>query len=214
MFMEKIDIYENKNVDWISKIKLYKEIFWDPPWEEWFICKNCNWIYPKRFMWSCKCWKSVLEPYYKNKEVKKYFKDLSYEKNYKELVINILNKDIWFTWWWNTSLDNLNNNNLKLSEQQIIELKNFIISKYNDFDAENFYYFAEIWVKKEFRWKDFAWDLYCENLEKLKERWEKYIIVRTTKKSDIPYKWFLKLGYEEIFQYNDMRNRIVLICKI
>ena len=51
-------------------------------------------------------------------------------------------------------------------------------------------------------------------MEKLKERWERCIFIRTTKKSDIPYKWFLKMWYNKVFSYNDEQDRILMIYKI
>jgi len=78
----------------------------------------------------------------------------------------------------------------------------------------DFYYLAEIWVDRRYRWQDIAWKLYRENLKKLKQQWEKFILVRTTKKSDVPYKWFKQMWYKDVFDYNDAQDRVILIYKI
>ncbi len=212
--MEKVDIQANKDNFWIKKIKLYKDIFWEEPWNEWFICKNCDKIYPKKFMWKCYCKKSSLESFYNNIELKYSFKELSLKEWYKEYVANILEEKVWFILWWNTSLNKLNNDKLWLDWDKFKALEANIIEIFPEFDIDNFYYFAEIWVKKEFRWNDIAGKLYRKNLEELQKFWEKYILVRTTRKTDVPYNWFKANWYREVFQYNDFQDRVILVKKL
>jgi hypothetical protein len=212
--MKKISIFRNQDITWIKKIKLYKDIFWESPWEEWFICKNCKWIYSKVFMSSCNCWDSILVPFYKNEELRKVFNDLSLKQNFQELVACILDNNVWFISWWNSSIEDLNKDKLLLNWDQFKDLSINILKIIEDFDLEDFYYFAEIWIKKDFRWNDIAWSLYRENLDRLKQRWEKYILVRTTRKSDLPYKWLVREWYKEVFLYNDEQDRVILVYKI
>ena len=165
-------------------------------------------------MWSCSCRESKLEPFYKNSEVKETFTQLSEKLWYKELIAKALNNEVWFIWWWQTSLEQLNVDKLWLNEDQIRILVRKISDLYTGFNFENFYYFAEIWVKNDYRWQDIAWELYRQNLEQIKSSWVDYIVVRTTKKTDVPYKWFLKEWYREIFSYNDEQDRVILVIKI
>lgn len=209
-----IEITWNTDVTWNKKIKLYKDIFWEAPWNEWFICQSCNLIYPKKFAGSCSCWNSKLNPFYKNKELKSDFKNFSLKDEYQELIAKVLNDYIWFIWWWNTTLENLNNNKLWLTNSELENLTQQILEKYPNFNISNFYYFSEIWVENDFRGKDIAWKLYRENLQKLCEKWEKYILVRTTRKSDLPYKWFKKMWYKEVYLYEDKQDRVILVYKI
>lgn len=197
-----------------KKIKMYKDIFWEAPWNEWFICKSCWLFYPKKFMWKCTCSNSELEPFYKNKELKETFNALIEKDWYSELVAQILEEDIWFIWWWNSSISNINEDKLWLEKKQLYDLSKWILEKFNDFNLEQFYYFAEIGVKNNYRWNDIAWELYRKNLENLKEKWEKFILVRTTRLSDVPYKWFIKEWYMEVFEYNDDQDRVILVYKI
>lgn len=212
--MEKINICENQDITWIKKIKLYKDIFWVLPWNEWFICGNCWKIYPKFFIWNCDCQNPKLEPFYKNSELKKTFWELSTKNNYREFVAKILEENIWFIWWWNTNIFDINKDKLWLDEKRLNDLKDWILQAFKDFDLENFYYLSEMWVKNEFRWNDIAWELYRKNMELLKNSWSKYVLVRTTKKSDVPYKWFKREWYKEVFCYNDEQNRVILAYKI
>ncbi len=212
--MENLSIKNREIFDELNKIKLYKDIFWESPWNEWFICKNCSSIYPKKFMWKCDCWNSNLEVFYKNSELKVSFQITSSKNGYQELVANILEEDVWFIWWWNTSIEELNDDKLWLTNVELNELESNIMKIYSDFDVNNFYYFAEIWVKKDYRWNDVAWNLYRQNLEKLKNKWEKFILVRTTRKSDVPYKWFKYNWYKDVFLYNDEQDRVILVYKI
>lgn len=211
---DNIQISENYNYTSNEKIKLYKDIFWEAPWNEWFICKNCWKFYNIQFMWSCSCYRSQLEPFYRNSEVKETFSQLSEKLWYKELIAKLLNNEVWFIWWWQTSLEQLNLDKLWLIKEQLKELYQKINNLFPDFNFENFYYFAEIWVKNNYRWQDIAWQLYRQNLEQIKNNWVNYILVRTTKKTDVPYKWFLKEWYQDIFSYNDEQDRVILALKI
>lgn len=211
------NIQISRNLDYTSneKIKLYKDIFWEAPWNEWFICKNCWKILPKTFYWKCACWETdKFEPFYKNSEVKETFAQLSKKLWYKELIAKTLNNEVWFIWWWQTSLGQLNLDKLWLTEEQMGILIEQINNLFPDFNFQNFYYFAEIWVKNNYRWQDIAWELYKQNLEQIKTTWINYIVVRTTRKSDVPYKWFLREWYQDVFSYNDEQDRVILIIKI
>lgn len=212
--MNNIQIGENFDYTSNEKIKLYKDIFWENPWNEWFICKNCWKIYNIKFMWTCSCNQSKLEPFYKNSEIKETFAQLSEKLWYKELIAKVLNNEVWFIWWWQTSLEQLNTDKLWLNEEQISVLIKQINALFSDFNFENFYYFAEIWVKNDYRWQDIAWELYRQNLEQIKSNWVNYILVRTTKKTDVPYKWFLKEWYKDVYSYNDEQDRVILALKI
>jgi hypothetical protein len=212
--METIKIEENVDYKSNKKVMLYKDIFWEAPWNEWYLCINCWKNFNKKFLWSCSCWNSELEPFYKNKELKNTFTELSEKSWYKELIANILDKEVWFIWGWKSSLKELNNDKLWLDTNILDEVENNIKNIFPDFDENNFYYFAEIWVKDEYRWQDLAWNLYRKNLKELKENWEKYILVRTTRKSDVPYKWFLNEWYQDVYLYNDEQDRVILVYKI
>ena len=138
-----LNISNNMDYTWIKKIWLYKEIFWESPWNEWFICQNCQKILPKSFYWKCGCWEiNNFEPFYKNKDLKENFRVLSQKRLYKELIANILWEEVWFIWWWNTSLLELNDSKLWLNIEQLSLLQKGIFEKYEDFDFNDFYFYT------------------------------------------------------------------------
>ena len=210
----KLIIEQSNDISSDSKIKLYKDIFWEEPWNEWFICKSCGKIYSKNFLWTCNCDNPDVEEFYKNNELKEIFELLATKDKYQELVAEILDIKVWFIWWWNTSLRNLNEDKLWLEWDSLKALESNILDIFPEFDIDNFYYFAEVWVKKDYRWNDIAWELYRENLDKLKKRGENYILVRTTRKTDVPFKWFKDNWYKEVYLYNDTQDRVILVYKI
>jgi len=212
--MENLSITENIEKTWIKKIKMYKDIFWEAPWNEWFICRNCWRNYSKNFMWNCSCDKPDIEPFYKNKELKQNFEETSILNWYKELIAKILWNEVWFIWWWITDISELNTLKLKLNEEQLLVLFDSIKKVYPNFNYQQFYYFSEIGVNSYYRWNDVAWKLYRKNLDDLKKTNSEYILVRTTKLSDLPYKWFLKEKFIDVFSYNDEQDRVILIKKI
>lgn len=212
---ENIQIRENTCKTSNAKIRLYKEIFWAEPWNEWFICKSCWKILPKTFYWKCTCWETdKFEPFYKNKELKESLASTVENFWYREFVADILSEDVWFIWGWQTTLSQLNDCKLWLSEDDFKRFSQVINQIFPDFDFESVYYLAEIWVKNTFRWKSIAWELYRENIRSIEASWVTYIVVRTTKKSNIPYKWFLREWYQEVFLYNDEQERVILVKKL
>lgn len=209
--MKNINI-DNKPCTMIEKIKLYKDTFWEYPWNKWFVCKNCWKYYNKKYMWKCSCWNSKLKPFYENKELKETFKDLLEKGWYKEALAKTLDNNlVWFIWWWESSLEKLNIDKLWLDNKQYNILIEWIRKIFPNFNLDKFYYLDEIWVKKEYRWNDIAWKLYRKNIEYVKETWQKYVVVRTTRKSDVPYKWFIDNWYKVVYCYNDEQDRVILV---
>jgi len=159
-------------------------------------------------MWKCNCENPKLKAFYNNVELKYSFKELSLKEWYKEYIAKILWTEIWFIWWWNTNFNSINTEKLWLNKSKYNILETSIKSIYPDFDFSNFYYLSEIWVKNEFRWNSVASSLYRKTLDNIKD--VNFVLLRTTKKSDLPYKWFIKEWFLEVFQYNDFQDRIIL----
>ena len=198
-----------------DRMKMYKDIFWEEPWKEWFVCQSCWKILPKCFWWRCECWSwSNFEPFYNNKGLKEEFQSLSKKPGYSELIAEILGEKIWFIWWWSTDIDSLNEDKLKLDYEQLTDLILILMDMFPDFDTDSFYYLAEIWVRKDYRDKDIAGSLYREIINNLKENQEKYVLARTTRKSNKPYKRFLKEWFREVFSYDDQQDRVILVLKL
>ncbi len=48
-------------------------------------------------------------------------------------------------------------------------------------------------------------------MEGAKKLGKKYSVVRTTRKSDVPFKWFVRDGFEVVYEYGDDRDRAILM---
>lgn len=210
-----INIFENNNPTWKNKIQLYKDVFWEAPWNEGFICKSCGKLYPAKFTWNCNCSNPNLDEFYKDEEMKESFKLQSIKTGYMEYIANILGKESWFMWGWESDIDEINKDKLGLDEKEIKKLKQWILERFPDFYFDSFFYLSEMGIKKEFRWQSIASKMYDKIIKKLvlNTPW-KYIMIRTTKKSDIPYKWLQKLWYEKVYDYNDQQDRAILVYAI
>lgn len=203
----------NNSFNTAEIMNLYKNIFWDAPWNEWYICKKCSNIFPKNYTWSC-CNKDTIEPFYKNNELKETLQTLKSKESYREIVASILDKPVWFIWWWNTNISELNTEKLSLNSNELDKLILESRRIFPNFDFQNFYYLAEIWVKTEQRWKDIAGNLYRKNLEEIKKWDVEYILVRTTKKTQKPYEWFKRDWFMDVYDYNDEQQRVILIKQL
>ncbi len=208
-------IFENTDPIRKEKIKLYKEVFWEEPWNEWFICKNCKTLYPLSFSGKCSCSNSNLEEFYKDEELKESFKVQSMKDCYLEYIATVLDEKTWFMWWWKSDIEGINQDKLGLDENETNKLKLWILENFPQFEFDSFFYLSEMGVKKEFRWQRLASKMYDEIIRELvlNTPW-RYILTRTTRKSDIPYKWLQKLWYETVYNYNDPQDRVILVYAI
>ena len=113
-------------------------------------------------------------------------------------------------WWWLTSICKLNEEKLGLSLE---ELKKLTLSLPENFNENNFYYFAEIWVESSMRGLDIAWKLYRSQINGIINLWVRDVMVRTTMKTDLPYKWFIDLWYVPVYEYWDDQERVILVLR-
>lgn len=194
--------------------ELYRTVFGDEPWNEWWICPNCGKNFPLDFEWKCPCCWSELKQYYPDDKLKKYFEKLSNNPLYKELIART--KDgiiVWLTSWWGSTLDDLNSK-FWLTKTEFQELEGKIRSIDPDFDSSKLFYLAEVAVDKKYRLQGVASALYHTLLESVKKDGYEYIIVRTTTKTDVPYQWLKTMWYQDVYDYNDDQQRVILIYKI
>jgi len=210
--MENITI--SKNLDYASKekMKLYSDIFGYEPRNEGFICWTCGMILPKDFYGKCNCGeRDSFTPFYPYPELKKQFQTLSQKPWYCEWIATALNDEsVWFILGRDTDMENLNNDKLWLTDEELLQLQQNIQSLSPNFTMDNFFYCADMGVKYQYRGQWIASLLYQERLKRLKNNGKQFLVVRTTKKSDKPYKWYLTLGFQEVFSYNDQQDRVIL----
>ena len=83
--------------------------------------------------------------------------------------------------------------------------------RFPGYDGSPVYYFAEIGVRADCRGRGVAGELYRSKMEGAKTLGKNFCVVRTTRLSDVPFKWFVRDGFEVVFEYGDDRDRVVLM---
>lgn len=96
-------------------------------------------------------------------------------------------------WGWNSDMNAINKGKLGLSDENLKELQLRIQETNTHFNLQKFYYFAEIGIDAQTRGYDIAGMLYREQVKSVIENQNGSILVRTTKSTDLPYKWFIKM---------------------
>ncbi len=219
------DIINNEAYDNLQeKATLYINVFWEEPRNEWYECKNnecskqyyaLSKVYAEKLSHCLYCW-TQLEKVYDQIALEQDWQKWSSKEWYVWRLAKNNSELIWFILWWNDTIDSLNNEKFDLSESEVDELEDNIRKLCPDFDLDGFYYFSEIWIDKRYRWTDdhIAWRLYQSMEEKVIANGKKYLILRTTQKTDLPFKRFQKLWYQVVFNYDDENDRVIMIKKI
>lgn len=213
-----IDGQQNTNIN--KKSDLYIKIFGEEPRNEWYQCQDCQSLFSlseiaKKEIKDCLCgWN--LNAFYNPEKVEKDRSDRSKSQWYIERLAENLDNDlVWFALWWESDINQLNQKKFWLAQNQLWELTNNINSLDKLTDLQKLYYFSEVWVEKQYRWKsNIASKLYNDIENQVKSNWYKTMILRTTKKTDVPYKWFQKLWFQEVFSYNDQQDRVIMIKQL
>jgi hypothetical protein len=215
-----------------EKADLYIKIFWEEPWNEWYECENsgCNTkyyalskVHSQQINECLNCWTPLKKIY--DEDVLEKDRSLRSNKEwYVEKLASLRTWDIvdenskliWFILWWNDNINSLNLDKFDLLDHELETFKMNVLRFYPDFDFDSFYYFSEIGIEKEYRGTDdhIASKLYNSMEEQVIKNWKKFIMLRTTKKSDLPFKWFRKIWYDVVFNYNDQNDRVIMIKKI
>lgn len=58
---------------------------------------------------------------------------------------------------------------------------------------------------------DIAGRLYRSKMEAVRDSGKKYTVLRTTRASEMPFRWFLNNGFEVVFEYGDDRDRVIMM---
>jgi GNAT superfamily N-acetyltransferase len=199
-----------------EKSELYIRIFWEEPRNEWYICTDCEtlfWVSEtiKNDIKKCLCW-WTLKNFYDPKDIESDWRKRSNKEGYIWKIAETLNNElVWFIMGWKSNITDMNKEKLWLDENDL----NILISNsekiYNNINRENIFYAAEIGVQKDYRGLGIASDLYKAREEALLQTWMRYTLVRTTKKSDKPYRWYKNKWFVEVFSYNDAQDRVIMI---
>lgn len=215
-----------------EKVDLYIRVFGEEPWNEWYKCKNdnCNKQYyalsevnAKNLVECLNCG-TKLEKVYNEKDLSNDWKKWESKEWYIERLAETdvdkikdeTSKLVGFILWWDDDIASLNKEKFWLTEDDMNTLNENIMKIHPDFDLSHFYYFSEIWVEKKYRDTEdhIATRLYASMEDQAIKNGKKCIILRTTQKSNLPFKRFRKLWYDVVFNYNDENDRVIMIKKI
>lgn len=198
-----------------DKTRLYKQVFGEAPWNEGYVCRTCESLYPTSGgkPETCRnCGGEKIEEFYDTDELRAELEALTKREGYVERVAEILNGGlVGFAWGWISYLDTLNREKLALNNEAYAAMLAGIAERFPEYDGSSVYYFAEIGVRAECRGKDIAGELYRSKMEGAKSLGKNYSVVRTTRKSDVPFKWFVRDGFEIVYEYGDNRDRVILM---
>jgi len=204
-----------------SLADMYIKVFGVEPWNEGYVCEKCGKLFSlEEINLNC-CWKIRL--YYDSNELIKGFLSWFKKDSFVGIILedtekkigDVLNLFVGFCIWWGTSINKLNDEKLKLLDSDLSLLVNNIRKLYPDFDLSNFFYLADMWLIKEYKWKGLASKLFKRREEEILKNWYRYVLVRTTRKSDVPFKWYKdKLWFKLVFKYNDQQDRVILVKKL
>jgi GNAT superfamily N-acetyltransferase len=198
---------------------LYINIFGEEPWNEWYKCNDCwklFWLSDtiKNDIKQCLCG-SKLQKFYDENQVDKNRLERSNRQWYVcKLAQTLDSKFIGFIMWRETNIEDLNIDKLELDQKQLDMLIKNINDNFEDFNLREFFYGAELWVEKDFRWQGIGSLLYKERIKELINKKKKYILIRTTKKTNKPYKWYQKEWFVDVFEYKDQQERVIMIKNI
>ena len=198
-----------------DKILLYREIFWNSPWNEWFICKNCTQTYSIDFTsWDCSVCNASLDLFHSTEVLRQ---DIENYKSYPNFYEKFLEDDsiyVWMIIWWETGLTQLNNDKFFLSSGNFNEVKTSLCSYDTSLDVDNFFYLAEVWVLSEYRkqwWSDI---LYQQLKLHVQSIGQKFIVLRTSQKFADIFQWFLSKGAIKVHDFGDKTGRVLMLIPL
>ncbi len=209
--MKNIIVSDWKIQDLAKKIDLYIKVFGEEPRNEWY--KDWDWnLYPLSYGGNTQ----LMSLFYNKEDLETQRSNRTQKNWYIECIASALEDDnlIGFTLWRSDILSNLNNEKFALWEKEYSLLLSNIAWILNDDSISKYFYAADLGVSIDYRWLWVASQLYDERYKKIVENGEKIIIVRTTKNRPVPYEWYKSKWFQEVFSYNDIQNRVIMILSL
>ncbi len=205
------------NIESLQKtmIQAYKSVFNASAWREWKKCsKGCGnkWTFEEAPETCCGI--ETID-FYSDAEVSEAVQKVL-QKTYSQCLalLDSEKKAVWFTWWWSDSLAGINQEKLKLNNEQYRELIKNLWEITDNPENTTWYYQSETGIISEYREGWIGRSLVASNEILLQENQEKapYIIQRTSRKSPM-FNIRKELGYEVVFDYNDEDERVLFAKK-
>ncbi|MDP2103964.1 MAG: hypothetical protein Q8K26_03520 [Candidatus Gracilibacteria bacterium] len=194
-------------------VRAYKEVFNASTWREGVKCSDdCG--YKTTFEEApevCPDCGGGIEDYYSDAEISESLLSVMSKTYFQCLALLKDDKVAGFTWGWQNSLDQINTEKLGLNSSQYDELKENIEATGININS-SWYYQSETGIVPQSRFKGVGSALISMNEELIQQNKDKVsaIIQRTSRKSPM-YIIGKRLGYEEVFSYDDADERILFI---
>ena len=196
-------------------VECYREVFSDPPWNEWLKCANPNCPHPRKY-WGRRDAEELARNHYRHCDQPMVdfwprhtvADELAHEVNAKAScwIATDDSKVVGFCWGYATDPQSLES---KLGLKCAAEVK-------TGFPLENGYslaYQSELGLLKEYREQGFAKLMVRRRLEDFRSMGIKVGVVRTreTPEPSVTFSWFTKrLGYQIVAKYPGDDGRVIL----
>lgn len=207
------------NLDYTDQDKAvcYIKVFWEAPWNEWYIWESWT-LYPL----SQKIFPEKVKKFYDQEKLTDELWLLSKKQWYREILAEVIDSEsanknslVGFVTWWEWALKEINNDKLLLSPKELITLEENINKYFPDFDLKRIFYNAEIWVIDSMRGQWISSTMFRKCIQEVLAWGVDSVLVRTTKKSDQPFLRFKnKLWFTVVYDYNDDQERTILALKM
>lgn len=181
------------------KADLYIQVFGEEPRNEWYIDSDGK-LYPLSYTGDV----SNMKSFYNKAEVAQQRSERSQKPWYREIIAKDSNTEevAWFALWRETTIEQLNQDKLNLSPQERATIQ----QQTKNTSEDIFFYLSEIGTKTSWRKQKVASQLYQALIPS-----KKPTILRTTKKSAMPYQWFKNKWFEDLYEYNDEQQRVIML---
>ena len=111
----------------------------------------------------------------------------------------------WGIWWYETNIDDIQQEKLQLDSGWKRELCNLLWKK-------SFSYLSELFVSPQSRWQKISSQLLDRYIQETNTTWLPYILTRTTTNKPNPEAMFLNRWFKNVYRYpNDPLNRSLFL---
>lgn len=196
-------------------IRAYKQVFNASAWREWVKCAtaNCKFktTYEETPLCCPDCAGEIID-FYSDAEVSQAIAWVMSKSYYQILALMTQGEVAWFSWWWQDSLEIINQQKLWLDREQFRSLNTWLTIA--DIDPQwTFYYLSEVWIVPKYRKKWVGANITGMSYDNIKEITQiDASIVRTSTGSPM-YPIQEQIWSQVVFSYNDRDDRIILSRK-